>query len=132
TLEVPFSSFGGVSTVDTGNLVQWRILVEGWQGTAENTDLSGSFYIDDIRITIPEAAAPRLSAYRENGVVKLKMERLTAGKSYEVRTCSSPVQPQWTIATVINATSDAHSWTVDNAANQRAAFYYLEEKAATP
>jgi hypothetical protein len=34
-LEARFGQFWSSAVVDTGNLVQWRILVEGWQGTAD-------------------------------------------------------------------------------------------------
>lgn len=53
TVEAPLSSFGDTSAVDIGNLVQWRLLVQGWEGTAESTVRSGTFYVDDIRITVP-------------------------------------------------------------------------------
>lgn len=53
TLTAPLSSFGDTSTVDVGNLVQWRILVQARQGTAESPAVTGTFYVDDIRIAVP-------------------------------------------------------------------------------
>ncbi len=52
-VEAPLSSFGDTSAVDIGNLVQWRLLVQGWEGTAETTARSGTFYVDEIKITVP-------------------------------------------------------------------------------
>lgn len=53
SVEVPLSGFGDTSTVDVGNLVQWRLLVQGWEGTAESPARSGVFLVDDVRITVP-------------------------------------------------------------------------------
>lgn len=55
TLSAPLSAFGDTSAVDVGNLVSWRILVQAREGTAESTAITGTFYVDDLRITVPPA-----------------------------------------------------------------------------
>ncbi|MBN8247836.1 MAG: hypothetical protein J0L84_10375 [Verrucomicrobia bacterium] len=53
TVQSGLNGFGDTSTVDIGNLVQWRLLVQGWQGTAESGGLSGTFLMDDVRLAVP-------------------------------------------------------------------------------
>jgi hypothetical protein len=124
SLEARFEDFSGTSTVDIGNLVQWRILVEGWKGTAETPAMSGVFHVDDIRITIPSLEPPVLALVREAGGLSLDMSRLTAGKAYEVRT--SPDLVQWSTATMVDATSSTTRWTIPTVESK--AFYQLVEK----
>lgn len=122
TLEAPYSAFWGDTTViDSGNLVQWRILVEGWEGTAESTALSGAFYIDDIRIGVPSAATPTLSIARTGDTLTFSMGELTAGTTYELRTSANLVQ--WTTAATITADSGTATWSTK--ADQPAAFFQL-------
>jgi hypothetical protein len=64
SLQATLTDFGDTSAVDIGNLVQWRILVQGWEGTAENVAQSATFYVDDIQINIP-AAVPTLEIERD-------------------------------------------------------------------
>jgi hypothetical protein len=82
TLEAQLADFGDTSTVDIGNLVQWRILVEGWMGTADSTALAGSFSVDDIRITVPPTEQPVLSLVPDGSGFNLTMDHLTVGTSY--------------------------------------------------
>lgn len=125
-LEARLADFGDTSTVDIGNLVQWRILVEGWMGTAEQPAGSGTFYVDDIRITIPNAERPSLRLTREAGTLKLSMDHLTSGTAYELRTSSDLLQ--WSTATTINATSSTATWTVSPP--KTLAFFQLVEKTS--
>lgn len=53
TVEARLADFGDTSSVDVGNLVGWRILVQGWEGTVESSAQTGTFLIDDVRITVP-------------------------------------------------------------------------------
>jgi hypothetical protein len=53
TIQASLSDFGDISTVDIGNLVQWRILVQGWEGKTDQAAMSAAFYVDDIRIGVP-------------------------------------------------------------------------------
>jgi len=125
TLQARLEDFGDTSTVDVGNLVQWRILVQGWMGIPEQAGTSAAFYIDDIRIAVPTAEPPILSMNREAAGLKLIMDRLVPGKAYELR--SSADLAQWGAVTVIHATSASATWDVPAGQNQ--AFYLLVEKA---
>lgn len=125
TLQARLEDFGDTSTVDVGNLVQWRILVQGWMGIPEQAGTSAAFYIDDIRIAVPTAEPPILSMNREAAGLKLIMDRLVSGKAYELR--SSADLAQWGAVTVIHATSASATWDVPAGQNQ--AFYLLVEKA---
>ncbi len=121
TLQARLPDFGNTSTVDIGNLVQWRILVQGWTGTAAQAALSGAFYIDNIQITVPATARPTLSLVREGAAFKLTMDRLNPTSSYELR--RSPDLSQWTAVTVINATAATATWAIPN--DQPKAFFQL-------
>jgi hypothetical protein len=97
-LTASFDQFWSTTIVDTGNLVQWRILVEGWMGTTNSPALSGTFYVDDIWITVP----PVLSVVLEEGALNLLMDSLIPGTTYTLR--MSADLSQWT-TTTIQATS---------------------------
>ena len=105
TLKARYQDFWSNSPVDTGNLVQWGFLVEAYTGTADSTALSGTFYVDDIKVTIP----PELSVVRESGVVKLKMDSLIPGTVYTIRQTTD--FSSWTTSTV-TATGTSQTWTV--------------------
>jgi hypothetical protein len=105
TLKAGFNQFWSGAVVDTGNLVRWRILVEGWTGTAESTPLSAAFYVDEIRITIP----PVLSIVPEGAALKLHMDSLIPGTTYTLR--MTPDFSQWT-TTTIQATSSSATWNI--------------------
>ncbi|MGV3773883.1 MAG: hypothetical protein ACO1QB_13350 [Verrucomicrobiales bacterium] len=64
-LEADLADFGDTSLVDIGNLAQWRILVQGWEGTAESPAQSVTFYVDNIQISEANEGAPSLSIARE-------------------------------------------------------------------
>ena len=115
TLKAAYNDFWANSPVDTGNLVGWQFLVEGWQGTAGSAALSGAFYIDDVRITIP----PVLSVVKEAGGLKLHMDSLIPGTTYTLRQTAD--LSQWT-TTTIQATSTSQTW--DIPAGQKG-FYQL-------
>jgi hypothetical protein len=115
TVKAAYSDFWANSPVDTGNLVGWQFLVEGWQGTADSTALSGAFYIDDVRITI----APVLSVVKEAGGLKLHMDDLMPGTTYTLRQTTD--FSQWN-TTTIQATSTSQTW--DIPAGQKG-FYQL-------
>lgn len=53
TVEARLADFGDTSSVDVGNLVGWRILVQGWEGTVESSAQPGTFLVDDVRIAVP-------------------------------------------------------------------------------
>jgi len=107
TLKAGFNAFWSDSAaVDTGNLVRWRILYEGWQGTADSPALSGTFYVDDIRITVP----PGLAIIQDGDSLKLKMDGLITGTTYTVQQTTD--FSGWTTATTFQATSDTETWTI--------------------
>jgi hypothetical protein len=115
-LTAPYDQFWSTSTVDTGNLVQWRILVEGWMGTTNSPALSGTFYVDDIWITIP----PVLAVVVEQGALSLQMDSLIPGTTYTLRI--SPDLSQWT-TTTIQASSTSATWPIP--AGQQKSFFQL-------
>jgi len=119
-VQATLADFTDASKVDIGNLVRWEVLVEGWTGVPEQAAASGTFYIDDIRITVP-TTPPALSIVRDGTTLALKLEQLTPGKSYQLRT--SIDLTQWTTATVINASSPSTTWTIPS--GQTKGFYQL-------
>ena len=121
TLEARLEDFSDATTVDIGNIVEWRILVEGWEGLPESPEMSGAFYVDDIRITVPSTTGPALALSRNGTTFSLTMNGLTSGMSYDLRTSTNLVQ--WSTATTIEATSATADWSVT--ADQSAAFYQL-------
>lgn len=125
-LEARLADFNNTTTVDVGNLVQWRILVEGWQGTAESAARTGTFYVDDIRITLEAAELPTLAVVRTGATWTLQMTHLAPGTTYQVRT--SPNFTQWSTAHTIQATSDSAAWVIPMTETQ--AFYQLVEQSA--
>ncbi len=127
TLQAPVGEFwGDTTTIDMGNLVQWRILVEGWEGTADTTEGAGTFYVDDITIAVPPAELPRLTIVRQAGGLMFGMHRLVSGKTYELRTTADFTQ--WTTATTVTATSETATWTIDSTSSK--AFYQLVQKSS--
>jgi hypothetical protein len=104
-LQANFNQFWSGAVVDTGNLVQWRVLVEGWMGTADSTALSGSFAVDDIQITIP----PVLAVVRNGSALTLRMDDLIPGTSYTLRQTAD--FSQWT-TTTIQATASSQTWPI--------------------
>jgi hypothetical protein len=124
TLQATFQDFGDTSTVDIGNLVQWRILVQGWTGTADSVAASAAFDIDDIRITIPAAPKPSLSLTRDSAGLKFAMDNLSAGASYDLQTSTDLAK--WTSVTVISATATTATWSAKP--DQPSAFFRLMQK----
>ena len=53
TVQARLADFGDTTAVDVGNLVGWRILVQGWEGTPESSSQPGTFLVDDLRIAVP-------------------------------------------------------------------------------
>ena len=102
TVKATYNQFWFGTPVDTGNLVQWRLLVEGWEGTADSTPRSGTFYVDNVRITIP----PTLSIMGTT----LKMSDLIPGTTYTILQTSNLAE--WTAATTIQATGTTATWTI--------------------
>ena len=114
-LEASYNQFWSSAVVDTGNLVQWRILVEGWTGTADSTPLSATFYVDDIVVTVP----PVLSIVPDAGGLKLQMNNLLPGTTYTLRQTTDFAN--WTTTSIL-ATSASQTWPIP--AGQRG-FYQL-------
>ena len=115
-LEATYGQFWSSAVVDTGNLVQWRVLVESWQGTVDSQPMSGTFAVDDIMITVP----PVLAVVRQGTGLQLQMSDLIPGTSYTLR--ASADLSQWT-TTTIQATST--SQTAPIPAGQPKGFYQL-------
>ena len=105
-LEATYDDFWSSATVDTGNLVQWRILVEGWEGTTNSTALSCTFGVDDIRVTIP----PVLAIVQKAGGPVLQMDSLIPGVAYTLQTSADLAV--WTTATTITATTSSATWPI--------------------
>lgn len=104
-LQASFNQFWSGSVVDTGNLVQWRVLVEGWTGTPSSTPLSASFSVDNIQITVP----PVLAVVRNGSALTLRMDDLIPGTTYTLRQTAD--FSQWT-TTTIQATSASQTWPI--------------------
>ena len=85
--------------------------------------MSGTFYVDDVRITVPR---PALTIVSEGGFLKLGMANLTAGKTYELRATAD--FSAWNTEGVTNATSDTAEWIVVPA--QARTFYQLLERSS--
>lgn len=117
TLTAGFNQFWTGATVDTGNLVQWRILVEGWMGTPDSPARSGSFQVDDIRMAIP----PELSLSWEGNELHLRMDRLIPGGTYELR--STQNFSQWNSVEVFEATATSATRTIPT--SDPSAFYQV-------
>jgi hypothetical protein len=122
TLTIAMEDFGDSSTIDTGNLVQWRILVEGW--AEPNPALSGTFFVDDIRVSTQPELRPVLEATREGQQVRIRMSQLTPGSEYEL--AKSENLTDWAIVTTIAADADTADPLVD--ADLKMACYQLIEK----
>jgi hypothetical protein len=116
TIKAGYSDFWASAAVDTGNLVRWRILVQGWNGTDATPPLSGTFYVDDIKITVP----PTLAIVRQGSTLTLQLSSLIPGNTYTVR--QSTDFSIWSTATTITATGSTASWTIP--AGQKA-FYQV-------
>lgn len=100
------SDFWSDAAVDTGNLVKWRILVQGWDGTTETPALHGDFYVDDIKVTVP----PTVAVTRNGSTLTLQMGNLMSGTTYTVRQTTDFVN--WTTATTIVATGKTATWAI--------------------
>lgn len=122
TLEARLENFGDTSTVDIGNLVQWRLLVQAYEGVPEQAAMSATLYVDDIRMSI---LPPVLSIMRDGNSLQLSAARLVLGKVYVLQ--SSTDLKQWTPGTSVTATSSTATWTVPAA--QKLEFLRLAEKA---
>ena len=116
TLKASFNQFWSGATVDTGNLVRWRILVEGWMGTPDFTAQSAAFYVDDIRIAVP----PVLAIVKEGSAFTLRMDSLIPGTTYTLR--MTPDFSQWTTNTM-QATSNSATWAIPT--GQQKGFFQL-------
>jgi hypothetical protein len=121
TLTMPFADFWSGAVVDTGNLVQWRILVEGWTGTPEQTALSGTFYVDDIQIGV---MPPDLTLSSQGGSLTLSVANVTVGNVYELRQTANLVS--WTTNAVVTATSNSLEWPITM--DQAHQFYMVVEQ----
>ncbi|MDC0293316.1 hypothetical protein OAL47_03110, partial [Verrucomicrobia bacterium] len=122
TLTITMDDFGDTSTIDTGNLVQWRILVEGW--AEANPALSGAFFVDDIQVSTLEIQQPVLTAVMEEQSVRVQMSQLTSGSEYEL--LMSENLTDWTLVTSIIADADTATHLVNT--DQKMACYQLVEK----
>ena len=97
-----YNQFWSGSPTDTGNIVQWRLLVQGWTGSAASTAMSGAFYVDDIWIGVP----PVLNLALGTGNNKqLEMTGLIPGTEYTLR--ESPDLVNWT-STKITPTASTY------------------------
>lgn len=124
TLQARFQDFSNTVAVDTGNLVQWRILVQGWEGTPSSLAQSGTFLIDDIRVSTASAEPPALAISRADAGLTLALSGLVPGRTYELRQSGDLVQ--WSVAQEIQATSATA--TVPLTVSSSASFFLLREK----
>lgn len=125
TLEARRSDFSNTSAVDFGNLVQWRLLVQAREGTAESEPVYAVFSLDDLRMRIQPAAPPTLSVRRDGNSIVLTASGLTAGNVY--RLSSSANLTQWTPGAEVTATSTTATWAVQP--TQNVEFFRVAESA---
>jgi len=124
TLEARLGDFGDTAGVDLGNLVQWRLLVQAYEGTPDRVPLSATFHLDDLRMSLLPDEAPVLAIARDGGALKITASGLVVGKVYEL--LASPDLKQWTPGSPITATAGTAVWTVQPA--QTAEFFRVAEK----
>jgi hypothetical protein len=122
SITITMEDFGDTSAIDTGNLVQWRILVEGW--AEANPALSGSFFVDDIRVSTLETQHPILAISREEENIQVLMSQLTPGIEYQLM--KSENLTEWTVVTNIIAETDTGTHLVNT--DLKIAYYQLIEK----
>jgi hypothetical protein len=99
-LQANLGDFGDTAAVDIGNLVQWRILVQAWEGTAESTPASATFYVDDIRIGTA-AVQPSLTVGRNGNSITISWPESVTGYTLESATAISGA-PWQTVTGVAN------------------------------
>jgi len=109
TLQARLENFGDTSTVDIGNLVQWRLLVQAYKGVPEQAAMSAALYVDDLRIGILPAAPPSLSVTRDGTSLVLSASGLVSGKKYGLDVSAD--LKQWTPGTPITANASTATWT---------------------
>jgi hypothetical protein len=123
TLQARLADFEGAAGVDVGNLVQWRLLVQAYEGTADREARGAVFQIDDLRIGTAPAQPPVLAVARDGSALRITASGLVAGKVYRVNTSSD--LKQWTLGQQITATAGTATWTVQPA--QAAEFFRVGE-----
>lgn len=111
TLEAGLAAFGDPAAVDIGNLVGWRILVQGWEGTALNEAQSGAFYVDDIRITVP--AGLQVSGNPPAGLTGAAFTDITVDEAGKVISAALPIMGSHGFLTITPA-QDIQSMAVEN------------------
>lgn len=126
TLQATFADFNNTDVVDVGNLVRWRILVQGWTGTAESAPQSAVFQVDDIHITTATVEPPQLAVARDGSNLVITLSKLVTGKSYELRTTSNVAQ--WPTSGGTTVTASGTTATVPITPGSAAAFFKLVEK----
>ena len=106
TVKLPYNRFWISTPTDTGNLVQWRILVQGWTGDPLSLPpaLTGTFYVDELLITVPPVAA----VVQDTGGLKLRLSSLIPGTTYTIMQTTDFTS--WTSAGTVQATSDTATW----------------------
>jgi hypothetical protein len=115
-VEAPFGQFWSSSVVDTGNLVQWQLLVEGWRGTPDSTPLSGNFYVDDIQGAFP----PSLTVIHQGTDLQLLMNNLMPETWYTLELTTNFLRP---VEYSFPANSPSQTWPV--LPEQRCGFFRL-------
>jgi hypothetical protein len=105
TVKAGYGDFWSGTIVDTGNLVQWRILVQGWTGTPDSTALSGTFHVDDIRITVP----PVLTVVQQGSSLQLLMNNLLPGTNYTLLQTTNFTHP---VTYTFQANSTSRTWPI--------------------
>lgn len=108
TIKARYDQFWSGTPVDNGNIVQWRLLVQGWTGdpNAIPGPLSATFYIDDVQITVP----PTVAIVRDGTALKLQLGSLISGTTYTIRQTTDFAS--WSTAGTVTATSGSATWTI--------------------
>ena len=90
TLQARLADFGDTAAVDIGNLVQWRLLIQGWAGTADTAARSATFAVDDIRIGIAPAATLQVTGTAPAGLTGAPVTGIAVNEAGKVITADLP------------------------------------------
>ncbi len=124
TIQARLADFGDSSTVDVGNLVQWRLLVQAYEGQSTYEAMSATVYLDDLRMSLVSNDPIRLTATPSGTSLTVKATGVVAGKNYVIH--SSADLKQWTAGAQVTADANGATWTIPM--SQKQEFFKVSEK----
>ena len=124
TIQARLADFGDTSTVDVGNLVQWRLLVQAYEGQAAFEPMSATIHIDDLSLSLAPAEPLTVTATPVGKSLQVTATGVVAGKIYVIY--SSADLGTWTAGAQATATTSGATWTLPTTA--KAEFFKVAEK----